>query len=291
MRGSRTALGLTVMLMSLGAPAVASARDLVVTSFDATPIVAHFFAATGLQPGDRQPTVIVGSAYAAPGATDPNDNSADRIGVGTLRDAGFNVLTWDPRGFGGSGGMAEFDAPDFEARDMRALIDAIASAPEALLDGPGDPRVGMAGSSYGGAIQYVTAAIDQRVDAIVPDIAWHSLVTSFAKENAFKAGWLLGVCANGEILGLGDGVIAGLSGPAGVQLGSTDPQLRTLCLEGTCWARCRRRASSGWRAADPARSSDRSAPRRSSRRAPSTRSFRSARRSRTTRSCGPTACP
>ena len=104
---------------------------------------------------------------------------------------------------------------------MQALIEYVATAPEALLDGPGDPRVGMAGSSYGGGIQFATAAIDQRVDAIVPDIAWHSLVTSLAKEGAFKAGWMLGVCASGEILGLSDGVIEGLGGPAGVQLGST----------------------------------------------------------------------
>jgi len=232
MRGARVAVVSAVMLAGLVAPAAAAARDLVVPSFDGTPIVAHFFPAAGLQTGERQPTVIVGSAYATGGATDPNDTTVDRIGIATMRNAGFNVLTWDPRGFGESGGIAEFDSPNFEARDMQALIDSIATAPEALLDGPGDPRVGMAGSSYGGGIQFVTAAIDQRVDAIVPDLAWNSLVTSFAKDGAFKAGWLLGVCANGEILGFTDGVIDGLSGPAGVQLGSTDPQLRTLCLEG-----------------------------------------------------------
>ena len=220
------------MLVGLVAPAPAAARDLVVASFDGTPIVAHFFPAGDVRPGERRATVIVGGAYAAPGSSDPNDNSGDRIGIGNLRDAGFNVLTWDPRGFGDSGAVTEFDSPDFEARDMHALIDYLATAPEALLDGPGDPRVGMAGSSYGGGIQYATAAIDQRVDAIVPDIAWHSLVTSFAKDGAFKAGWMLGVCASGEILGLGDGLIEGLRGPAGVQLGSTDARLRTLCLEG-----------------------------------------------------------
>lgn len=232
MRWIRDTVISALVVLGLVAPAAAAGRDLVVASFDATPIVAHFCPAVGLQPGHRRPTVIVGTAYATKGTTDPDDNSGDRIGIGNLRNAGFNVLTWDPRGFGGSGGMAEFDSPDFEARDMQALIGYIATAPEALLDGPGDPRLGMVGSSYGGGIQYVTAAIDQRVDAIVPDIAWHSLLTSFAKEGAFKAGWMLGVCADGEILGLSDGVIDGLTGPAGVQLGSTDPQLRTLCLEG-----------------------------------------------------------
>ena len=81
---------------------------------------------------------------------------------GALRAEGYNTLTWDPRGIGGSGGIVNFDSPDFEARDVQALIDFVATAPEALLDGPNDPRVGMSGSSYGGGIQLATAAIDAR---------------------------------------------------------------------------------------------------------------------------------
>ena len=49
------------------------------------------------------------------------------------------------------------DHPKFEARDTQALIDYIADQPEAKLDAPGDPRVGMSGSSYGGGIQLLTA--------------------------------------------------------------------------------------------------------------------------------------
>ena len=47
----------------------------------------------------------------------------------------------------------------------------------------------MVGASYGGGIQLVTAAIDKRVDAIVPTIAWHSLNTSLYKAEAFKTSW------------------------------------------------------------------------------------------------------
>jgi ABC-2 type transport system ATP-binding protein len=47
----------------------------------------------------------------------------------------------------------------------------------------------MSGASYGGGIQLVTAALDPRVDAIVPVIAWHSLVTSLDKAGAPKSGW------------------------------------------------------------------------------------------------------
>ena len=111
------------------------------------------------------------------------------IGINTLWAAGYNVLTWDPRGFGQSGGVAEVDSPAYEARDVSSLIDWVATRPGVELDAPGDPRMGMVGGSYGGGIQLVTAATDCRVDAIVPTIAWHSLVTSLGKADTFKSGW------------------------------------------------------------------------------------------------------
>ena len=112
-----------------------------------------------------------------------------------MRRAGYNVLTWDPRGFGASGGTAEVDSPKFEGRDVSALIDYVARQPEAQLDERGDPRVGMAGGSYGGGIQLVAAAIDHRIDAIVPDIAWNSLETSLGKNDTVKSGWGLALYA------------------------------------------------------------------------------------------------
>lgn len=47
----------------------------------------------------------------------------------------------------------------------------------------------MVGFSYGGGIQLTTAAIDCRVDALVPGLAWHSLETSLYKAETVKAGW------------------------------------------------------------------------------------------------------
>ena len=46
------------------------------------------------------------------------------------------MLTWDARGFGGSGGQVEVDSTDFEGRDVQALIDYVARQPEAQLDAP-----------------------------------------------------------------------------------------------------------------------------------------------------------
>ena len=92
-----------------------------------------------------------------------------RSALGPLRRAGFNVLTWDSRGFGESGGTVEVDSQDFEGRDVSALLDWLATQPEQQLDAAGDPRAGMTGASYAGGIELVAAGIDRRIDAIAPD--------------------------------------------------------------------------------------------------------------------------
>jgi ABC-2 type transport system ATP-binding protein len=185
-----TLLAATAALL-LTAPA-AAARDATVTSFDGTPIAVSFFPAEGLGAGQRAPTVLEGHGWGGSRETDPNkasDEQTGNVGVGPLRRAGFNVLTWDARGFGRSGGTVEVDSKDYEGRDVQALIDFVARQPEALLDGPGDPRVGMTGVSYAGGIEYVTAGIDGRIDAIAPIIGWHSLLSSLYKEDTVKGGW------------------------------------------------------------------------------------------------------
>ena len=215
----------------------AQARDAVVTSFDGTPIVVHFYSPAGLSAGERAPTVLLGSGYGARGANTPDAGLGVRLGQGDYRTEGYNVLTWDPRGFGGSGGTSMFDSPAFEARDVQALIDWVATQPEALLDAPGDPRIAMAGASYGGGIALITAAIEPRLDAIVPDAAWDSLAGGFARDDAFKAGWLVQLCAVGVGFGLLDGVTDGVSGPAGIQIGSVDSRFLTMCAEGNALGR------------------------------------------------------
>ncbi|MBV9193264.1 MAG: hypothetical protein JO168_03900 [Solirubrobacterales bacterium] len=185
------ALGLSGLLFAAFAPS-AVARDAVVRSFDGTPISLHFFPAAGLRPGQRAPTVMEGPGWGGTAAANPDGATAAALGVvglGPLHRSGYNVLTWNPRGFDGSGGLAEIDSAGHEGRDVSAVISWLARQPEARLDRPGDPRVGMVGGSYGGGIQLTTAAIDHRIDAIVPDIAWHSLLTSLYKADTVKLAW------------------------------------------------------------------------------------------------------
>jgi ABC-2 type transport system ATP-binding protein len=218
------------MALALVAPGEAAARDFAISSFDGTRIEAHFFPAENLA-GGRAPTVLYGPTWGNGGATNdekPTHEGDGTIGIGVLRRAGYNVLTWDPRGFGASGGEAKWDSPEYEARDVQALLDVLAQLPEAAVDAPGDPRVGMAGASYGGGIQWSTAAVDQRVDAISPVVAWHSLVTSLYRAEIFKAGWGGILCGTGAAQGFS----GGLANPGGVQTGSMDPHMYSICRTG-----------------------------------------------------------
>lgn len=173
-------------------------RDVKVTSFDGTQIYVHLMPASGLGAEQRAPSILFGPAMPLPGQTNLDGTPLDGIlvdnfglpSIAALRNADYNVVTWDPRGEYNSGGQVQLDSPDYEARDVSAIISWLAAQPEAKLDGDPDdldPRIGMVGASYGGGIQLVTAAIDHRVDAIVPTIAWHSLTTSLYKNSSFKS--------------------------------------------------------------------------------------------------------
>jgi ABC-2 type transport system ATP-binding protein len=174
-------------------PVAGVPTDWSITSFDGTIIRAHWFPMSVDVPragGGPHPTVLMGPGWSLPGDTDTTGQGIlGGLPIRDLLDAGYNVLTWDPRGFGKSGGQAEVDSPLYEARDVSTLIDWVAAQPGVELDAPGDPRMGMVGGSYGGGIQLVTAATDCRVDAIVPTIAWHSLSTSLNKSDTVKSGW------------------------------------------------------------------------------------------------------
>ncbi|MFV0461689.1 MAG: alpha/beta fold hydrolase [Nostocoides sp.] len=101
-----------------------------------------------------------------------------------LAGQGFVVLTYTARGFGASGGRIHLDDPDFEVADARALVSLLASRPDVVLDRPGDPRVGVVGGSYGGALALMLAATDPRVDTDVALITWNDLSDAFFPQQA-----------------------------------------------------------------------------------------------------------
>jgi ABC-2 type transport system ATP-binding protein len=224
-----------------GAPV---ARTITVTSFDGTQINAHFYPASGLQAGQTAPTVFNGAGLGFAGDTNPNSPWGSDPwnlfkGDAPLRADGYNVVTWDSRGEFGSGGVLNLDSTNVEGRDVSAIIDTVAAQPEATLDGPGDPRMGMIGGSYGGAIQLVTAATDHRIDAIVPAVTWHSLTNSLYQNDTFKTAYsallLLGeVNIGAQVIpqlyeGLLTGALTGTLTPDQQQLlASRSPQVQSI---------------------------------------------------------------
>lgn len=126
-------------LVPVGAPV---AFTTMVTSFDGVQISTNFFPASGLAAGETASTVLNGPGLGDPGNIDPT--SVTTVfnlvpGLVPLRDAGYNVVTWDPRGEFASGGVLQLDNPFFEGRDVQAILDWVATRPETLLDGPGTP--------------------------------------------------------------------------------------------------------------------------------------------------------
>ncbi|MFP1625165.1 CocE/NonD family hydrolase [Streptomyces sp. 5K101] len=142
-----------------------------------------------------------------------SDGTADTAKAFAAR--GYVAMAYSGLGFGKSGCLISLDDPDIDGRAASRLIDFLAGTRPAddgtvidfvTRDGHGDPRLGMIGGSYGGAIQLATAAVDHRVDALVPLITWNDLNRSLDPNNAvgttvpgaFKWQWTDGFWLIGE---------------------------------------------------------------------------------------------
>ncbi|MYS47912.1 CocE/NonD family hydrolase [Streptomyces sp. SID5998] len=130
----------------------------------------------------RHPAVLLGHGFG--GSKDDVRQQAEDL----ARD-GYAVLTWSARGFGRSTGRIGLNDPKGEVADVSRLIDWLARQPQVRLDKPGDPRVGVAGASYGGAIALLAAGHDPRVDAIAPAITYWNLADALFPNGVFKKLW------------------------------------------------------------------------------------------------------
>jgi ABC-2 type transport system ATP-binding protein len=118
-------------------------------------------------PATPRPAIVLAHGF---GGTKTDSEPTAR----TLALAGYTVIIYTARGFGASGGRIHLNHPAYEGADARKLIDLAASRPEVAKDGD-DPVIGFSGASYGGAVSFLAAGLDPRVDAIVPAFTWHSL--------------------------------------------------------------------------------------------------------------------
>ena len=170
-------------------------------------------------------TTIVGSLY-EPTNTGPHPAMLITHGWGADRGAAYVrrlaemyakndyvVLTYDSRGFGESGGEVGVNGPK-EVEDAQTLISWLADRGNVRTKkkDPDNPSIGMDSLSYAGGIQLNTAAVDDRLDAIVPRWAWHDLVYSLAPDDVIKSGW-------GALL-----YAVGITGSRGVSSGDGSPE-------------------------------------------------------------------
>ncbi|MGW5471568.1 CocE/NonD family hydrolase, partial [Streptomyces chartreusis] len=130
----------------------------------------------------RRPAVLLAHGFG--GSKDDVRQQAENL----ARD-GYAVLTWSARGFGRSTGKVGLNDPKGEVADVSRLLDWLAKQPQVELDKTGDPRVGMAGGSYGGAISLLAAGHDDRVDAIAPAITYWNLADALFPNGVFKKLW------------------------------------------------------------------------------------------------------
>ncbi|MFC7818630.1 alpha/beta fold hydrolase [Streptomyces sp. NPDC057367] len=130
----------------------------------------------------RRPAVLLAHGFGGSKA-DLRDQAED------LARDGYAVLTWSARGFGESTGKIGLNAPDGEVADVSRLIDWLAGRPEVRLDEKGDPRVGVAGGSYGGAVSLLAAGYDDRVDAIAPAVTYWNLSDALFPNGVLKKLW------------------------------------------------------------------------------------------------------
>ncbi|MYT24704.1 alpha/beta fold hydrolase, partial [Streptomyces sp. SID7760] len=180
-----------------GAPAVHRTDSMV--EMPGAAIDTSYFTAGG---GQKRPAVLLGHGFG--GSKDDVRAQAERL----ARD-GYAVLTWSARGFGRSGGRIGLNDPDYEVKDVSRLVDWLARRPEVELDGDGDPRVGVAGASYGGAISLLAAGYDERVDAIAPQITYWNLADSLFPQGVFKKLWAGLFFTTGSADGMRPGSVPG----------------------------------------------------------------------------------
>ncbi|MFE1336140.1 CocE/NonD family hydrolase [Streptomyces sp. NPDC058733] len=150
-----------------------------VLAVDGVRLDTSYFTSAG---AGRRPAVLLGHGFG--GSKDDVRQQAEHL----ARD-GYAVLTWSARGFGRSTGRIGLNDPQGEVADVRALTDWLARQPQVRLDKPGDPRVGIAGASYGGAIALLAAGYDQRIDAIAPAITYWNLADALFPGGVFKKLW------------------------------------------------------------------------------------------------------
>ncbi len=114
------------------------------------------FLPEGLRPGEKRAGIVLCHGYTGVRNLYLPDNAR------VLNEAGYVVLTFDYKGWGDSDGPKSRLSPYGRVIDAQAALTFLAA--QSMVD---PERLGLYGTSYGGATVVWTTAVDQRVKAVV----------------------------------------------------------------------------------------------------------------------------
>jgi hypothetical protein len=119
-------------------------------------LVGDVYAADDVRPPERRAGIVLCHGYTGVKDLYLPDNAR------VLTDAGYVVMTFDYKGWGDSEGSRSRLAPYSRVADVQAALTFLGTLPEVDAG-----RLGIYGTSYGGATVVWTAAIDPRVKCVV----------------------------------------------------------------------------------------------------------------------------
>src|SRR6202040_495787 len=119
-------------------------------------LVGDVYLPEDIKPGERRAGIVLCHGYTGVRNIYLPDNAR------VLTEAGYVVLNFDYKGWGDSEGPKTRLAPYSRVADVQAALTFLAAQPEVAAD-----RLGIYGTSYGGATVVWVAAIDPRVKCVV----------------------------------------------------------------------------------------------------------------------------
>jgi uncharacterized protein len=155
-------------------------------------LVGDVYRPRDLEPGDRRAGIVLCHGYTGVKDLYLPDNAR------VLNEAGYVVLTFDYKGWGDSEGPRNRLAPYSRVADAQAALTFLGTLPEV------DPeRLGIYGTSYGGATVVWVGAVDARVKCVVSVVGigdgarwmrsvrrpdeWHDLVERARRDRVKRA--------------------------------------------------------------------------------------------------------
>lgn len=181
--------------------------DVTIPSHDGTLLRATVFQ-PALAPGESAPLILHAHGFGVFRMSAPLSIYGLAIYSGIAAKTAWSnkywVISYDSRGHGQSEGMIRVMDPDYEVRDVSAIIDwATANIARISRDNHGDSAIGMIGESYGGGAQLLASARDKRIDALIPITTWNSFQSALTPGQVPKSGWLTTLILAGNTLNPG----------------------------------------------------------------------------------------